>query len=76
MRTPFYVFSVCFALTATCALAADSTITITGNVRDNGCAVAGESKDFTVDLMNNAAKPRPPYRFALCSRRAAGRFPP
>ena len=65
MRTPFYVFSVCFALTATCALAADSTITITGNVRDNGCAVAGESLEFP-----------PPYRFALCSRRAAGRFPP
>lgn len=74
MRTPFYVFSVCLALTATCALAADSTITITGNVRDNGCAVAGESKDFTVDLMNNAAKqfnavgattPAVPFRIVL-----------
>lgn len=38
------------------AFAADSTITINGYVRDNACAVAGESKDFTVDLMNNAAK--------------------
>lgn len=74
MRTPFYLLSACFALTATCALAADSTITITGNVRDNGCAVAGESKDFTVDLMNNAAKqfnavgvttPAVPFRIVL-----------
>lgn len=74
MRTPFYLLSACFALTATCTLAADSTITITGNVRDNGCAVAGESKDFIVDLMNNAAKqfnavgattPAVPFRIVL-----------
>lgn len=74
MRTPFYLLSALVALTATCALAADSTITITGNVRDNGCAVAGESKDFTVDLMNNAAKqfnavgattPAVPFRIVL-----------
>ncbi len=38
------------------ALAADSTITIRGYVRDNGCSVAAESTNFTVDLMENAAK--------------------
>lgn len=36
--------------------AADSTISISGYVRDNGCAVAGESKDFTVDLLEHASK--------------------
>jgi minor fimbrial subunit len=43
-------------------------------VRDNACAVAGESKDFTVDLMDNAAKqfyavgattPPVPFRIVL-----------
>ena len=38
------------------AFAADSTITISGYVKDNACAVAGESKDFIVDLMDNATK--------------------
>lgn len=36
--------------------AADSTISIKGYVRDNACSVAGESKDFNVDLMENASK--------------------
>jgi minor fimbrial subunit len=64
------------------ASAADSTITISGYVRDNACAVAGESKDFTVDLMDNAAKqfmpsgrPRRWCRFASCCRPAAARSP-
>lgn len=38
------------------AFAADSTITISGYLHDNSCVVALESKEFTVDLMNNAAK--------------------
>lgn len=38
------------------AFSADSTITISGYVRDNACAVAVESKEFTVDLMEHAAK--------------------
>ncbi|HIE9359444.1 TPA: fimbrial protein [Klebsiella quasipneumoniae subsp. similipneumoniae] len=38
------------------SFAADSVITITGYVRDNTCAVATESKDFVVDLMNNTSK--------------------
>ena len=74
MRKPQYWLSAIFALAAANAYAADSTITISGNVRDNGCAVAGESKDFTVDLMNNAAKqfstvgattPAVPFRIVL-----------
>ncbi|WP_233148882.1 type 1 fimbrial adaptor subunit FimF [Shimwellia pseudoproteus] len=44
------------ALMAGYAQGADSTITISGNVRDNACAVGSESKDFTVDLMNNPSK--------------------
>lgn len=38
------------------AIAADSSISITGYVRDNTCAVAGQSQDFIVDLLNNATK--------------------
>ncbi|CCG86517.1 fimbrial protein [Erwinia piriflorinigrans] len=36
--------------------AADSTITITGYLKDGGCSVAVDSQDFTVDLMSNAAR--------------------
>lgn len=36
--------------------AADSTVTVTGYVRDNACTVSGPSQDFTVDLMQNAAR--------------------
>ncbi|EMF07316.1 fimbrial protein [Serratia marcescens] len=38
------------------AHAADSTITITGYLKDNACSVAVDYQDFTVDLMNSAAK--------------------
>ncbi|OLF52896.1 fimbrial protein [Pseudomonas chlororaphis] len=37
-------------------LAADSTLTVTGRVRDNACAVATASKDFSVDLLENTTK--------------------
>ena len=56
IRKTLYLLSVIFSLEVGSASAADSTITISGYVRDNACAVAAESKDFTVDLMNNAAK--------------------
>ena len=74
MTTPCYLFSTLLSLFTASALAADSTITISGHVRDNGCAVAGESKDFIVDLMDNAAKqfsavgattPAIPFRIVL-----------
>ena len=56
MRTLQYLLGALFTLGAPAAFAADSTITISGYVRDNACAVAGEAKDFTVDLQDNAAK--------------------
>nr|MDQ6119373.1 type 1 fimbrial protein [Klebsiella pneumoniae subsp. pneumoniae] len=74
MRTLQYLLGTLFTLGAPAALAADSTIAISGYVRDNACAVAGESKDFTVDLQDNAAKqfyavgattPPVPFRIVL-----------
>ena len=43
-------------LVAEYAHAADSTITITGYLKDNACSVSVDSQDFTVDLLSNAAK--------------------
>ncbi|HDT5149043.1 TPA: type 1 fimbrial protein [Klebsiella michiganensis] len=74
MRKTLYLLSALVSLAVNNAGAADSTITISGYVRDNACAVAGESKDFTVDLMDNAAKqfhavgattPLVPFRIVL-----------
>lgn len=74
MRKKPYLLSALVSLVVANASAADSTITISGYVRDNACAVAGESKDFTVDLMANAAKqfhavgvttPLVPFRIVL-----------
>ena len=56
MTKSLYLLGAVLSLTIANAFAADSTLTISGYVRDNACAVAGESKDFTVDLMDNAAK--------------------
>ncbi|SQC22457.1 protein FimF [Klebsiella pneumoniae] len=42
MRTLQYLLGTLFTLGAPAALAADSTIAISGYVRDNACAVAGE----------------------------------
>lgn len=53
---PFYLLCAFLWLAVSHALVADSTITIRGYVRDNGCSVAAESTNFTVDLMENAAK--------------------
>ncbi|WP_434644325.1 fimbrial protein [Klebsiella sp. I138] len=74
MTKSLYLLGVVLSLAAANATAADSTISISGYVRDNACAVAGESKDFTVDLMDNAAKqfhaigattPAVPFRIVL-----------
>lgn len=74
MRRVLSLLGALVALIATHAYAADSTITISGYVRDNGCAIGGESKDFTVDLMENATKqfhavgaatPPVPFRIVL-----------
>ena len=45
---PFYLLCAFLWLAVSHALAADSTITIRGYVRDNGCSVAAESTNFTV----------------------------
>lgn len=55
-RKALYLLSALLPLTTASAIAADSSITISGYIRDNGCAVAGESKDFSVDLQNHAVK--------------------
>ncbi|MEH0833538.1 fimbrial protein [Pectobacterium cacticida] len=74
MRKTLYLLSALTLPVANPVHAADSTITISGYVRDNACAVAGESKDFTVDLMKNAARqfhaigattPAVPFRIVL-----------
>ncbi|EOF9299815.1 fimbrial protein [Enterobacter bugandensis] len=74
MKTPLNLFGIALTLVCTNAFAADSTLTIRGNVRDNACAVATESKAFTVNLMDNAAKqfntvgattPLVPFRIVL-----------
>lgn len=74
MRKTLYLLCTALSLVVANASAADSTITISGYVRDNACAVAGESKDFTVDLLDNAAKqfhavgattPLVPFRIVL-----------
>ena len=56
MKTLQYLLGALLTLVTPFAFAADSTITISGYVRDNACAVAGEAKEFTVDLQDNAAK--------------------
>ena len=56
MDTPLNLLRAALILICANAFAADSTISISGYVRDNACAVAIESKEFTVDLMNNAVK--------------------
>ncbi len=53
MDTPLNLLRAVLILICANAFAADSTISISGYVRDNACAVAIESKEFTVDLMNN-----------------------
>lgn len=74
MKATLYLLSALISLGVANASAADSTITISGYVRENTCAVAGESKGFTVDLMDNAAKqfhaigattPLVPFRIVL-----------
>ncbi|CBG89655.1 fimbrial protein [Citrobacter rodentium] len=74
MSKTLFLLGALLPLIAADAFAADSTITISGYVRDNACAVAGESKDFSVDLLNNAAKqfstvgatsPTVPFRIVL-----------
>lgn len=74
MKKPLTLFGIALTLVSTNAFGADSTLTIRGDVRDNACSVATESKAFTVNLMDNAAKqfnaigattPLVPFRIVL-----------
>ena len=56
MKRSLYLLGLGLMMTCSHIFAADSSITIKGMVRDNTCAVAASAKNFTVDLMNNAAK--------------------
>lgn len=56
MRKQLYILCLLSLFTVRITLAADSTITITGNVKDNACSVSSGSQDFIVDLMANSAK--------------------
>lgn len=56
MNKRLYLVGAAFSLISASTFAGDSTITISGYVRDNACAVASESKDFTVYLLDNTAK--------------------
>lgn len=56
MRKQLYILCLLSLFSARSTLAADSTISITGNVRDNACTVSTGSQNFVVDLMSNAAK--------------------
>ncbi|WP_414165921.1 fimbrial protein [Superficieibacter sp. BNK-5] len=53
------LFALLSGLAATPGLAADSTISVSGLVRDNGCAVATDSKEFTVMMGTEADKQFP-----------------
>ncbi|MFT2797415.1 fimbrial protein [Serratia sp. JSRIV004] len=51
----FMLSGLLILLVSSPSQAVDSTITISGNVQDNACAVAVGSQDFTVDLMKSSA---------------------
>lgn len=80
MNKRLYLLGAVFSLVSASALAADSTITISGYVRDNACAVAGESKIlpsiYSITPLNSLAVSAPPRlssRFVLCFLPAARR---
>ncbi|TQI78923.1 minor fimbrial subunit [Serratia fonticola] len=56
MKKQLFMLCLLSLISARTAFAADSTITITGNVKDNACTVAPGSQEFVVRLMGNAAK--------------------
>lgn len=56
MRKQLFILCLLSLFTIRVTLAADSTITISGNMKDNACSVSPGSKSFTVDLMSNSAK--------------------
>lgn len=55
MEKKSYILYLLFFICTQKAIATDSVITVTGNVKDNACAVAVGSENFTVNLTNNNA---------------------
>lgn len=56
MRKQLYILCLLSLFASRMTLAADSTITITGNVKDNACSVSSGSQNFVVDLMSHSVK--------------------
>ncbi|HCA9575736.1 TPA: type 1 fimbrial protein [Klebsiella pneumoniae] len=56
MKKILILLSAIIMLVWTNSFAADSTITISGHVRDNTCVIASESRDLSVDLKNTSTK--------------------
>ncbi|CRY54265.1 MULTISPECIES: type 1 fimbrial adaptor subunit FimF [Yersinia] len=56
MRTKVYILCLLALFSTKVTQAADSTISISGYVKDNACSVAPGSQSFVVDLLSNAAK--------------------
>jgi minor fimbrial subunit len=56
MRKQFYILCLLALVSTKITQAADSTIAITGFVKDNACSVAPGSQSFVVDLLSNSAK--------------------
>ncbi|NWC93108.1 MULTISPECIES: fimbrial protein [unclassified Pseudomonas] len=52
----YFAFLCLISCLVSNAYAADTVITIKGYLKDNTCSVSVDSRDFTVDLMNNATK--------------------
>ncbi|MFG1173978.1 fimbrial protein [Erwiniaceae bacterium CAU 1747] len=56
MKKILFALGLLSGISTVVAQAADSTITITGNVIDNTCRVSTASQDFTVDLQKYSTK--------------------
>lgn len=56
MRKQLFILCLLSLFSAKAALAADSAITITGNVKDNACSVSSDSQNFTVNLDISSTK--------------------
>lgn len=56
MRKKLYILCLLALFSTRVTQAADSTISISGYVKDNACSVAPGSQSFVVDLLSHAAK--------------------
>lgn len=54
-RATLYLSCLCGCLLSILGMAAESNISITGNVKERTCNVAAGSEDFTVNLLSNSS---------------------